>query len=222
MTTGSIVPPPYPIPGAPAEAPVPPVPRPPVPIFGPPTRFMTAWPRDIRSKMTQGALLGGLGAGLAAALCWRSSLPGLGWTLTAFAVALAAFATQKVQWTPTRIGALVLALCLAVVPTVRDAEWLVALCILTSLALFVYALAPARTWTGLVYGQFCMLFVTTVRPSTRPSGWCSGCFACGAGFSKGYRQFASVIALAKSGGAGKAEPLCRAAPQPPTRIPVSL
>ena len=60
---------------------------------------------------------------------------------------------------------------------------------------------------GLVYGQFCMLFVTTVRPSTRPSGWCSGCFACGAGFSKGYRHFASVIALAKSGGAGKAEPL---------------
>ncbi|GAB5902348.1 DUF4153 domain-containing protein [Mycobacteroides chelonae] len=166
MTTGSIVPPPYPIPGAPAEAPVPPVPRPPVPIFGPPTRFMTAWPRDIRSKMTQGALLGGLGAGLAAALCWRSSLPGLGWTLTAFAVALAAFATQKVQWTPTRIGALVLALCLAVVPTVRDAEWLVALCILTSLALFVYALAPARTWTGLVYGQFVML-----RTPFRVAGW---------------------------------------------------
>ncbi|MBF9316382.1 DUF4153 domain-containing protein [Mycobacteroides chelonae] len=166
MTTGSIVPPPYPIPGVPAEAPVPPVPRPPVPIFGPPTRFMTAWPRDIRSKMTQGALLGGVGAGLAAALCWRSSLPGLGWTLTAFAVALAAFATQKVQWTPTRIGALVLALCLAVVPTVRDAEWLVALCVLTSLALFVYALAPARTWTGLVYGQFVML-----RTPFRVAGW---------------------------------------------------
>lgn len=166
MTTGSIVPPPYPIPGAPAEAPVPPVPRPPIPIFGPPTRFMTAWPRDIRSKMTQGALLGGLGAGLAAALCWRSSLPGLGWTLTAFAVALAAFATQKVQWTPTRIGALTLALCLAVVPTVRDAEWLVALCILTSLALFVYALAPARTWTGLIYGQFVML-----RTPFRVVGW---------------------------------------------------
>jgi len=166
MTTGSIVPPPYPIPGAPAEAPVPPVPRPPVPIFGPPTRFMTAWPRDIRSKMTQGALLGGLGAGLAAALCWRSSLPGLGWTLTAFAVALAAFVTQKVQWTPTRIGALALALCLAVVPTVRDAEWLVALSVLTSLALFVYALAPARTWTGLVYGQFVML-----RAPFRVVGW---------------------------------------------------
>ncbi|OHU33786.1 DUF4153 domain-containing protein [Mycobacteroides chelonae] len=166
MTTGSIVPPPYPIPGAPAEAPVPPVPRPPVPIFGPPTRFMTAWPRDIRSKMTQGALLGGVGAGLVAALCWRSSLPGLGWTLTAFAVALAAFATQKVQWTPTRIGALVLALCLAVVPTVRDAEWLVALSVLTSLALFVYALAPARTWTGLVYGQFVML-----RTPFRVAGW---------------------------------------------------
>ncbi|QCH23334.1 DUF4153 domain-containing protein [Mycobacteroides salmoniphilum] len=166
MTTGSIVPPPYPIPGAPAEAPGRPVPRPPVPIFGPPTRFLTAWPRDIRSKMTQGALLSGIGAGLVAALCWRSSLPGLGWTLTAFAVALAAFATQKVQWTPTRIGALVLALCLAVVPTVRDAEWLVALCVLTSLALFVYALAPARTWTGLVYGQFVML-----RSPFRVAGW---------------------------------------------------
>lgn len=75
---------------------------------------------------------------------------------------------------------------------------------------------------GLVYGQFCMLFVTTVRPSTRPSGWCSGCFACGVGLSKAYRHFASVIALTKCGGAGKAEPLCRAAPQPPTRIPVSL
>lgn len=166
MTTGSVMPPPYPIPGAPAEAAVPPVPRPPVPFFGPPTRFMTAWPRDIRSKMTQGALLGGVGAGLAAALCWRSSLPGLGWTLTAFAVALAAFVTQKVQWTPTRIGALALALCLAVVPTVRDAEWLVALCVLTSLALFVYALAPARTWTGLIYGQFVML-----RTPFRVAGW---------------------------------------------------
>lgn len=170
MTAGSIVPPPYPypipgaaVPGAPAG---PPVPRPPVPIFGPPTRFLTAWPRDIRSKMTQGALLSGIGAGLVAALCWRSSLPGLGWTLTAFAVALAAFATQKVQWTPTRIGALVLALCLAVVPTVRDAGWLVALCVLTSLALFVYALAPARTWTGLVYGQFVML-----RAPLRVAGW---------------------------------------------------
>lgn len=75
---------------------------------------------------------------------------------------------------------------------------------------------------GLVYGQFCMLFVTTVRPSTRPSGWCSGCFACGVGLSKAYRHFASVIALTKCGGAGKAEPLCRAAPQPPTRILVSL
>ena len=75
---------------------------------------------------------------------------------------------------------------------------------------------------GLVYGQFCMLFVTTVRPSTRPSGWCSGCFACGVGLSKAYRHFASVISLTKCGGAGKAEPLCRAAPQPPTRIPVSL
>lgn len=170
MTTGSIVPPPYPypipgagVPGAPAG---PPVPRPPVPIFGPPTRFLTAWPRDIRSKMTQGALLSGIGAGLVAALCWRSSLPGLGWTLTAFAVALAAFATQKVQWTPTRIGALLLALCLAVVPTVRDAGWLVALCVLTSGALFVYALAPARTWTGLIYGQFVML-----RAPFRVAGW---------------------------------------------------
>ena len=75
---------------------------------------------------------------------------------------------------------------------------------------------------GLVYGQFCMLFVTTVRPSTRPSGWCSGCFACGVGLSKAYRHFASVISLTKCGGAGKAEPLCRAAPQPPTRILVSL
>ena len=75
---------------------------------------------------------------------------------------------------------------------------------------------------GLMYGLFCMLFVTTVRPSTRPSGWCSGCFACGVGLSKAYRHFASVIALTKCGGAGKAEPLCRAAPQPPTRIPVSL
>lgn len=170
MTTGSIVPPPYPypIPGAPVSgAPAgPPVPRPPVPIFGPPTRFLTAWPRDIRSKMTQGALLSGIGAGLVAALCWRSSLPGLGWTLTAFAVALAAFATQRVQWTPTRIGALVLALCLAVVPTVRDAGWLVALCVLTSGALFVYALAPTRTWTGLVYGQFVML-----RAPFRIVGW---------------------------------------------------
>ncbi|WP_078325531.1 DUF4153 domain-containing protein [Mycobacteroides salmoniphilum] len=169
MTTGSVVPPqPYPIPGAavPGAPAGPPVPRPPVPIFGPPTRFLTAWPRDIRSKMTQGALLSGIGAGLVAALCWRSSLPGLGWTLTAFAVALAAFATQKVQWTPTRIGALVLALCLAVVPTVRDAGWLVALCVLTSLALFVYVLAPARTWTGLVYGQFVML-----RAPFRVAGW---------------------------------------------------
>ncbi|MFA4083628.1 DUF4153 domain-containing protein [Mycobacteroides salmoniphilum] len=165
MTTGSIAPPPYPypIPGAPAG---PPVPRPPVPIFGPPTRFLTAWPRDIRSKMTQGALLSGIAAGLVAALCWRSSLPGLGWTLTAFAVALAAFATQKVQWTPTRIGALLVALCLAVVPTVRDAGWLVALCVLTSEALFVYALAPARTWTGLIYGQFVML-----RAPFRVAGW---------------------------------------------------
>ncbi|WP_423488732.1 DUF4153 domain-containing protein [Mycobacteroides sp. PCS013] len=170
MTTGSIVPPPYPypipgaaVPGGPAG---PPVPRPPVPIFGPPTRFLTAWPRDIRSKMTQGALLSGIGAGLVAALCWRSSLPGLGWTLTAFAVALAAFATQKVQWTPTRIGALVLALSLAVVPTVRDAGWLVALCVLTSGALFLYALAPARTWTGLIYGQFVML-----RAPFRVAGW---------------------------------------------------
>ena len=75
---------------------------------------------------------------------------------------------------------------------------------------------------GLMYGLFCMLFVTTVRPSTRPSDWCSGCFACGVGLSKAYRHFASVIALTKCGGAGKAEPLCRAAPQPPTRIPVSL
>ncbi len=95
----SMPPHPYPIPGAPVPGvPAgPPVPRPPVPIFGPPTRFLTAWPRDIRSKMTQGALLSGIGAGLVAALCWRSSLPGLGWTLTAFAVALAAFATQKVH-----------------------------------------------------------------------------------------------------------------------------
>ncbi|WP_194786906.1 DUF4153 domain-containing protein [Mycobacteroides abscessus] len=170
MTTGSTVqsPYPYPIPGAPVPgAPAgPPVPRPPVPIFGPPTKFLTAWPRDIRSKMTQGALLSGIGAGLVAALCWRSSLPGLGWTLTALAVALAAFATQKVRWTPTRIGAVGLALCLAVVPTVRDADWLVALCVLTSLALFIYALAPARTWTGLVYGQLVML-----RAPLRVAGW---------------------------------------------------
>lgn len=170
MTTGSTVPSPYPypIPGAPVPgAPAgPPVPRPPVPIFGPPTKFLTAWPRDIRSKMTQGALLSGIGAGLVAALCWRFSLPGLGWTLTALAVALAAFATQKVRWTPTRIGAVGLALCLAVVPTVRDADWLVALCVLTSLALCIYALAPARTWTGLVYGQLVM-----VRAPLRVAGW---------------------------------------------------
>ena len=168
MTTGSIVPPPYPIPGAavPGAPAGPPVPRPPVPIFGPPTRFMTAWPRDIRSSMDLGALVCGVGAGLVAALCLRSSLPGIGWTLTAFAVAVVAFATQKVQWTPTRIGALLLALCLAVVPTVRDAGWLVALCVLTSLALFTYALAPARTWTGLVYGQLVML-----RVPVRVAGW---------------------------------------------------
>ncbi|MGH3724195.1 MAG: DUF4153 domain-containing protein [Mycobacterium sp.] len=156
---------PYPIPGQ-SVPPTPAVPRPPVPIFGPPARFMTAWPRDIRSKMTQGALLSGVGAGLVAALCWRSSLPGLGWTLTAFAVALAAFATQGVQWTSTRVGALLVGLCLAVVPTVRDAGWLVALCVLTSLALSFYALAPARTWTGLAYGQFVML-----RAPLRVVGW---------------------------------------------------
>ncbi|MUM16057.1 DUF4173 domain-containing protein [Mycobacterium sp. CBMA271] len=165
MTITPQYPYPYPIPGQPLP-PGPPVPRPPVPIFGPPTRFLTAWPRDIRSKMTGGALLGGVGAGLVGALCWRSSLPGLGWTVTAFVIALVAFATQPIKWTPTRIGALVVALCLAVVPTVRDADWLVSLCVLTSLALFFYTLAPARTWTGLAYGQFVMLMV----PS-RVAGW---------------------------------------------------
>ena len=83
------------------------------------------------------------------------------------------------------------------------------------------ALSCEVRWLGPGLGQFCRRS-RALEGEPRPSGWCSGCFACGVGLSKAYRHFARVISLTKCGGAGKAEPLCRAAPQPPTRIPVSL
>jgi hypothetical protein len=69
--------------------------------------------------------------------------------VVAGALAAAAVAVQRRRaWTPAELGLAGLALTLLLVAGVRDAEWLVALCVLAAAGLGALAVSSARTWAA--------------------------------------------------------------------------
>ena len=100
------------------------------------------------------ALLGAAGAGLIGAAAMAVSRPGLGWLLVALAVGTVAVVVAP---RPPALGTALwggAALALAAVAAVRDAGYLVAICVIAALFAGSLALAGGRTVGGLTAGAF--------------------------------------------------------------------
>ena len=119
----------------------------------PPADWERYWPgpEDGAGRRT---LLGAVGAGLVGAAAMAVSRPGLGWLLVALAVGTVAVVVAPRPPAPGTAlwgGA---ALALAAVAAVRDAGYVVAICVIAALFAGSLALAGGRTVGGLTAGAF--------------------------------------------------------------------
>jgi two-component system sensor histidine kinase BaeS len=107
------------------------------------------WPDHGRTMPTTSLGLAAI-AGLAAATVLPSAPVGLGLSLVGVLIAAAALPTALPRLGVHEIGYGVLATLLLSVMVLRDAEWLVALCLLGTVAAASYALIGGRTTVGVV------------------------------------------------------------------------
>jgi two-component system sensor histidine kinase BaeS len=109
--------------------------------------FGTLWPD--RPTARPRLVLAAVGVGALAALVVPDRNLGLGTFLVFVAVAAVVVATDRRMRTAGRIGSLALCLLLGAVVVVRDAEWVVVLCVLAALAVAAATLVEVRSFTGL-------------------------------------------------------------------------
>lgn len=116
------------------------------------------WRRDRTSIAPRAIVLAAVGAGVVAALTLHITVVGVGYLLTGTATALAVFATRRVRPTAAQAVAVVTALTLLAVLSVRGAGWLAAVCVALSWVVGSFAVVGGRTWTGLAAGSFALWF----------------------------------------------------------------
>ncbi|MFF2111016.1 DUF4153 domain-containing protein [Rhodococcus koreensis] len=117
-----------------------------------------AWRRDRTSMAPRPIVLAAVATGVVAALTLRVTVVGLGYVLTGAAVAAAVFATRRTMPTAAQAAAILGALALLAVLSVRGAGWLAAVCVALSWVVGSFALVGGRTWTGLAAGSFALWF----------------------------------------------------------------
>ncbi|AWK71343.1 beta-carotene 15,15'-monooxygenase [Rhodococcus oxybenzonivorans] len=127
------------------------------------TRRTRSWPggvwrRDRTSIAPRAIVLAAVGAGVVAALTLHITVVGMGYLLTGTAIALAVFATRTVRPTAAQAVAVVTALALLAVLSVRGAGWLATVCVALSWVVGSFAVVGGRTWTGLAAGSFALWF----------------------------------------------------------------
>ncbi len=144
-----------PLPTPPEEDPVPvttPAPPPPTPV-APPSVLDDLlggfWPeRGVPARL--GVLLGAVGVGVLAGLVLPFRDLGLGTTLVLLAAGGVVFHSARNRRDPFTLGCGVLCALLASMATIRDAEWIVVLCLLAGAAVCVCGVAGGRTVLGFV------------------------------------------------------------------------
>ena len=104
-----------------------------------------------RVHPTSRAALAVVGAAALAGILVPGSRAGLGLTIAAMAILVAALVDVRVRSDRWRVAMLLAAELLLLAPLLRDAAWLVTWDVLASLALATVALADARSWSG--YGR---------------------------------------------------------------------
>lgn len=117
-----------------------------------------AWRRDRTSMAPRPIVLAAVAAGVVAALTLQVTVVGLGYVLTGTVVAVAVFATRRTMPTATQAAAILGALALLAVLSVRGAGWLAAVCVALSWVVGSFALVGGRTWAGLAAGSFALWF----------------------------------------------------------------
>jgi two-component system, OmpR family, sensor histidine kinase BaeS len=135
----------------------PPVPShrttPPAPVTPPPTGllddvFGRFWPeRGVAARLS--ILLGALAVGLLAAVVLPLRDPGIGTFLVLLAAGVVVFAATG-RRDPVALGSAGLCALLAATTFLRDAEWIVALCLLSGVALCLSTVTGARTLPGIL------------------------------------------------------------------------
>jgi hypothetical protein len=104
------------------------------------------WP-DPAAPVAAATLLAAGAAGAVAAFAVPDALPGAGLVVTG-ALAAAAVVLQRRAWSGAELALAGLAGALLLVAAVRDAPWLVALCLLASAGLGALAVSSADGWTA--------------------------------------------------------------------------
>jgi uncharacterized protein DUF4153 len=113
--------------------------------------LVRVWPDHGRGTTTAAAA-GAAAAGLAAALLLPGSAPGLGVVMVGVLVAATALSSARGRLGPHEMLYGGLATLLLAVVALRDAAWFVSLCLVAAAALASYALSPARTVVGALFG----------------------------------------------------------------------
>jgi len=120
-------------------------PAPPQPILD--ALFGSFWPNHVQPRPRR--LLAALGVGLLAALVVPYRDPGLGVFMVFVAVAAVVVTSDERLRTARRLAALALCLLLGSSVVLRDAEWVVALCVLAALGLAAAVLVDVRSFVAL-------------------------------------------------------------------------
>lgn len=121
-------------------------PRAPTPLYAEVERI---WPDHQRSMPSASAGLAAL-AGIGAAILLPDTPPGLGVVLVGLLIAVAVLPTLRPRIRAHEITFGTLAIIVLAMVALRSAEWFVSLCLLGTLALASYALAPGRTMLNAV------------------------------------------------------------------------
>lgn len=124
------------------------------------------WEPDAESTASPLVVPAAVAVGFLSALILRLENVGSAVLVTGTGVLTVAFLARGRRPTAWEFTLTALALVLVGVGTVRDAPWLVALCLLAGGALGTSALVGARTWTGIAVGAAASLLA-----ATRTAGW---------------------------------------------------
>ena len=113
--------------------------------------FGRFWPETGVSGSAR-AVLAALAVGVLAAVVFPDRGLGIGTFLVLLAAGGAVLAAAVRPWTPFTLACSALCVPLAATTFVRDAEWIVVLCVLAGAAVFVAGLVNGRTLQGFVLG----------------------------------------------------------------------
>lgn len=116
----------------------------------PPPLFPARWPGP-PPPASRAVLAAAVTAGVAAAVALPDGAPGLGWPVVALALAAVTAAVQRRAPHPVDAAWGTLAVALTAVAAVRDAEWLVVLCLLAACGAGSLAVA-GRSFRGILTG----------------------------------------------------------------------